>query len=295
MSNTTDSEPGKKNTPEGVAAMRFVIAGESDPALRGDDYLAKKFLGLKYRILAGPLRALTKRIYRRKLPGLYEWIMARSKYYDGLFRSAAERNLKQIVLVGAGYDTRALRFQAELNAAGIRVFEMDLPSVQERKKSIMGPNPPGHITFVGADFNRRTLDEMLPEAGFQVGTPSLFICEGVVSYLEHDAVDRLLASMRAMGGAKSVIAFDYCPTSMVDGSGNHYGGEELRKYLIETGEPLIWAIEPDEAEEWLKKRKYRLVQQLGPEELEQRWLKKSDGTLFARSAGYEFIIEAEAR
>lgn len=104
------------------------------------------FLGL--RSVVYPVAALEDRenrqVYMDKffVTGVYEYVTARTHLFDAFFREALTGDFEQIVLLGAGYDSRALRFQGDLGP--VPVFEVDAPRTQERKRACLaaaGPMP----------------------------------------------------------------------------------------------------------------------------------------------------------
>ncbi|MGD8998646.1 MAG: class I SAM-dependent methyltransferase, partial [Anaerolineae bacterium] len=101
------------------AALRRAIANKEfvDEEL-GSDHLAAFFLPPQWRFLIRfrRVRENVKERLGRHLPGLHEYVMARTAYFDRVFVDALESETPQIVLLGAGYDSRAYRF-AELGGA----------------------------------------------------------------------------------------------------------------------------------------------------------------------------------
>jgi methyltransferase (TIGR00027 family) len=107
------------------------------------------------------------------------YLQARTTFFDRVLLNALERGTTQVVLVGAGYDGRALRY------AKPRVdwFELDHPATQADKRERLGRlglHAP-HIHFVEADFNQGGVAEALLAGGYQPGLPSVLLCEGVAA------------------------------------------------------------------------------------------------------------------
>ncbi len=102
-------------------------------SVRNPDYLAIRLLGLKWHLVVKirPLVTLFIRIYGRLVPKGYCFRIARTKHIDACLREVLGKDIEQLVILGAGYDTRAYRFEEPL--AGAKVFELDLPSVIEDK------------------------------------------------------------------------------------------------------------------------------------------------------------------
>src|SRR4051795_5675419 len=127
-----------------------------------------------------------RRLDRGMKPGgavrLRPHLLARTTFFDQAALDAIARGVDQVVIVGAGYDDRALRFRSP----GVRFFELDHPVTQADKRGRLEAieADTGTITFVSADFTRDPVAELLAEAGQDASRPTLFICEGLVIYLE---------------------------------------------------------------------------------------------------------------
>lgn len=276
----------------GVAAVRWAATQEKREEIRGSDSLAYLFLDLKFRILAGPLFGLSRWLYRRLLPGTYEWLIARTKHYDRLVEQLPDE-IEQLVILGAGYDTRALRFAESLEAGGVRVFELDHPATQARKRRCLGPRLPAHVTFVPTDFQTQALAESLERGGYDPTRKSAFIWEGVTMYLSEEGVERTLSAIVDSSPAGGLLYFDYCNQTMIDGIDCHYGGREIRRYVDRRGEHLMWGIAPDKVSAFLDVHGLSLVRQWGPDDIQNDYLTLDDGTLFGRIADFNWLVAAK--
>ena len=134
---------------------------------------------------------------------------ARTSFFDAQVTAAIAAGISQIVVLGAGYDDRALRFRTP----GVTFFEVDHPDTQADKRvrlsSICGIGEIGGIggpVLVGADFRRDGLDSVLSRAGHDPVLPSLFLCEGLLVYLAEQATIALLGGAAAAAGPGSVLA-----------------------------------------------------------------------------------------
>src|SRR6516164_361848 len=131
---------------------------------------------------------------------------ARSLAEDAISK-AVERGVRQVVILGAGLDTFALR---NPHAARIRVFEVDHPATQAWKRQrLVGAElaPPPWLTFVSVDFERDDLQQKLSSAGFQRTSAAFFTWLGVVPYLTRDAIDDTLGYIASV--PNSEVVFDY--------------------------------------------------------------------------------------
>ncbi len=129
---------------------------------------------------------------------------ARTRFMDGQVLSAIARGTAQIVTLGAGYDDRALRFRSP----GVRHFEVDHPATQADKCDRLeglGTDLTG-MTLVPADFRVDDVGEMLERSGHRADRPSLVLAEGLLVYLDHEAVVGLLRGARTRAVAGSALA-----------------------------------------------------------------------------------------
>jgi methyltransferase (TIGR00027 family) len=138
-------------------------------------------------------------------PRMVSYIAARTRFFDHHLIAAVAAGCNQVVLLGAGYDTRAIRFRT----AGVQFFEVDFPSTQVDKRArldALGASTDG-ITFVTADFERDDVAQALAEAGHDAARPTFFICEGVLTYLTEPTIHRLLvaAARRAARGSSMAL------------------------------------------------------------------------------------------
>jgi methyltransferase (TIGR00027 family) len=130
-------------------------------------------------------------------------IEARTRFIDNQVIRAIGRGTRQIVICGAGYDDRALRFRT----SGVRFFELDQPATQGDKARLLrsiGAGQPG-VTLAEADFRSDDVADVLHRAGHEASLPTLFICEGLLVYLDRDTCHALLAALARRAAASSML------------------------------------------------------------------------------------------
>src|SRR5262245_50423087 len=133
---------------------------------------------------------------------------ARSRIAEDALSGAVERGIRQIVILGAGLDTFALR--SPHGARAIRIYEVDHPATQAWKRQRLAEAQlalPPWLVFVPVDFERDDLGTMLAGAGFQQHSPAFFTWLGVVPYLSQDAIGGALDYMASI--QNSEVVFDY--------------------------------------------------------------------------------------
>lgn len=157
------------------------------------------------------------------LPFFRDGIRLRTRHMDDVVRDAIRRGARQLVLMGAGFDARALRL-SEVAEHDVRTFEIDLPALLEVKRGLLeksGIAIPEVVHYVGTDFTsgfERQLAEQLVMRGFERDAPVMFVWEGVTAYIGTEAIDRSLRFMATNGGAGSRVVFDFSDYLMDPGS-----------------------------------------------------------------------------
>jgi methyltransferase (TIGR00027 family) len=158
---------------------------------------------------------------------------------------ALEHGVRQIVILGAGYDARAVRF----HTPGVRFFEVDHPATQADKRTRLeqvGASLDG-ITFVAADFTEAKLAAALAAAGHDPSQPTQFLCEGVLRYLPEQWFHELLRVPAQLAAPGSELA-----VSISTHDGNLPSDDDARRRaLAEQGEPVLTVPPRDVALQWV--------------------------------------------
>jgi len=136
---------------------------------------------------------------RRPRPGIW----ARTRFFDDQVLAAISAGVPQVVICGAGYDDRALRFRSP----GVRFFELDHPATQaDKARRLRAMGALGDVILAPADFTGDSADAVLDAAGHDAAQATLFLCEGLLIYLEQAVVRRLLAGLRSGAASGSSLA-----------------------------------------------------------------------------------------
>jgi methyltransferase (TIGR00027 family) len=260
---------------------------------RGPDNMAEIFLPLFAKIILN-VPWLRKMFMNKVAPsGIYEYVIARTKLFDAVFLDALEQGFPQIVLLGAGMDTRALRFADRNN--GTKVFELDIERTQQPKIEILNRKRvtfPDELIFVPIDFNKQSLSETLFLAGYQENQKSLFLWEGVTMYLNADAVEQTLKFIKDCSQNGSKVVFDYIYASVLRQENKYYGEKEIFETVSRAGEGWTFGIEEGEIENYLSERGFRVVSHFTPAQLGERYLTAPDGSILGRINGTHCIVSA---
>ncbi len=282
-------------TAEYMALFRALES--SRPARRRlfEDPLARHFLSppiaLVARLSALPgLRELVPWFIDRRWPGARASAVARTRFIDDAVVASLAEHLEQVVILGAGFDSRSLRLPA---LRKVIVFEVDHPATQSRKLRALERALSGlseHVRFVPTDFDQRQLERAMTEAGYRDSAPTLFLWEGVTNYLSEEAVDATLRwCARAAPGSR--LVFTYVDRAVLGDPRAFFGTERLLATLEAAGESWTFGIDPAGATEFLAKRGLVLERDLGAAEYRRLYFGEA-----ARSMrGYEFYRIAVAR
>jgi methyltransferase (TIGR00027 family) len=275
----TDGASAKRSA-EGNAALRYAGSFNRRRDVANPDHLAGLFLGRKFRLLTniGPLRRAFLPLYRRLYPGAYYYQVARTKLFDAVLREQIGSGAaKQLVILGAGYDTRAHRFKDTLR--GVPTFEVDYPATLARKLELLDA---GHdeisnnVTYVSADFNTDDWRVKLRQAGFDETLPTLILWEGVCMFIDQAAGDATLALSAALPPGSSIL-FDYVLQGALEHPERYLGGRQIANFMRNGDEPWTFGVEHDDVEGWLHAHDLELLALYRPEKLESDFLGTTGG------------------
>lgn len=183
-------------------------------------------------------------------PSIRMGIVLRARYFDDYARQCINNGVSQIVLLGAGYDSRFLRLG---EFRDISIFELDLESTQMIKKALtrrLLGRLPGHVRYVPINFAQDAIIEKLSLAGFDRQRPSLFIWEGVTLFLNRDIIAQTLGRITELGSHHRVI-FDFVPPELIDDETDYMGNRKLLHLCASIKEPLTFGSRPDAMRELL--------------------------------------------
>jgi methyltransferase (TIGR00027 family) len=239
------------------------------------DPLAKEFLTPKYKILIQNklLRNSIVKIIDQLFIGHHYYVVARTRYIDDFLQECIANEIQQVVIMGAGFDSRAYRFD-ELKK--IPVFEVDHPATMAKKKEKIQKklgSLPNHVVYIPIDFLKEKISDKLVQCGYSGKLKSLFIWEGTTPYLIPESVDETLAFVSSNSGKDSSIIFDYILKSVVDGTCDLEGAKNEFEKMNKTSEPLTFGIEKEKIESFLVERGFQNIKDVDSEYLKERYFK----------------------
>jgi methyltransferase (TIGR00027 family) len=204
------------------------------------------------------------------------WFFCRFRYIDDVLKDClAEKDLESVVNIGSGYDCRAYYIPG---VEKVRYFEVDYPSIIEDKKArmkkILGKLP-ANVVYVPIDFESQSLGAGLKKAGYDLGSKTLFIWEGVTQYLSKEANVRTLEYIaKAAKGSK--IVFSYVLNDFIEGRNLKGPAEKsMYKWLVKRFGLFKSGFEQKMMKKYLSGHNLSLMEDIGAEEMRERYLIKS--------------------
>jgi methyltransferase (TIGR00027 family) len=228
--------------------------------------------------IRGRISPLVRIVYwylaERRFPEAMNEAILRTRYIDDYLDECIRGGIEQLVILGAGLDSRAYRFNALKGK--VRVFEVDHPATQrlkiERLKKVLGTLP-DYVIYVPVDFDKHKVDKGLFESGYDKNSKTLFIWEGVTMYMTADAVDETLAFVSKNSGKGSSIIFNYLFKSVLGGTCQLKWLRKGLEYRARSGEPYTFGIEEGTIDEFLSSRGFCQVENLTQEQLKEAYFK----------------------
>jgi methyltransferase (TIGR00027 family) len=233
-----------------TAAARAFGSREPDASVRNPDWVADRLIGPAELALIAD-HPISKALDQNFEDAIYDpdifgftWLMlVRTRFIDERMERAVRSGATQLVILGAGFDTRAHRFIELLKDTA--VIEIDYGVTQEYKKrrvkEALG-GAPANVVYVPIDFTRESLGEVLRRAGFQPGRKTYYICEGLSMYVPEDGMKETLRSIAVESAPGSTLLMEYLNRGFL---------ELLRKYptgmiknAFDWGEPFVFGV-PD--------------------------------------------------
>lgn len=256
-------------TAEHVALFRALESQRPD-RLFADDF-ATRFLPARYRWL---VRAAALPPVGRRIAGIIDHrypggprtsAIARTRLIDDLLAEAAP---EQVLLLGAGYDSRAHR------VPGIPdTYEVDHPATQQAKRRRIADRP--HVHYIAVDLNEQGLAEALADLPRK---RTAVIWEGVTNYLTAGAVDATLRDLATVTAPGSTVIFTYVDKAALNADTAWHQG------VAKVGEPWTFGLDPGEVPDYLAQRGFRLRGDLSTRDAAVRYRRDEPAADFYRVA-----------
>jgi methyltransferase (TIGR00027 family) len=258
-----------------------------------DDGMAAAFLPGALRILVkatrfAPLRHAMVAAAERTGPGLWASLACRKHYIDDNLEHALA-DVDAVVILGAGFDTRAYRLA---RLSGVPIFEVDQPLNVERKAKVVARvlgSAPRSVRLVPVDFERDDLMAALAVHGYRPEFRTFFVWEGVTQYLTESAV-RATFTQLTQAAAGSRLDFTYVQRDFIDGT-ELYDAPTLYRRMRQRQQVWKFGIAQPDVADFIAPYGWRLIEQAGPEVMTDRYVRPADRSLTV--SGLEWSAYAE--
>lgn len=261
-------------TAELAAAMRATEQARPQRDRIIDDPYARRFITDSRLRAVTSASLLTKgaaQLFDRLFPGILTEALLRSRYVDEAMTETIDNSPWQVVLLGTGYDTTALRHTF---GDRVRLFEVDHPSTLRAKLSRLrtaGLDHTAEVTYVPCDFARQSIAEVLREHGHDDTVPSFISWLAVTMYLPAESVAHTLDEIRTFCAPGSRLLFDYMDSAVINGTTTSRGAQRAAKNVARRGEPYIFGLTMDQIPEWAEKHQYTMLDHSRIRELLRRY------------------------
>jgi methyltransferase (TIGR00027 family) len=273
-------------TAEFMAVFRASEHAKAEGARAFADPLAASLLPDELRLAASlfkmpPAAALLNAYIDRRWPGARTSGIARTRLIDDWIGQAAGE-IDQVVLLGAGFDTRAWRLNA---LASARIFEVDHPNTAAVKQARLRSAHADlrKVTFVKVDFEKDDFDQLLRAAGFDATRSAIVVWEGVSQYLTGETVCGVMRWAGKLAPGSRFI-FTYVHEGVLDGSVAFVGADKVIAKVDGSGEPWRFGLLPEQLPAFLRERGLTLLSDLGADEYREKVM----GAESRHMQGYSF-------
>ena len=268
----TVTQPSK--TAEVVAAVRADHYKYYREPLFKDD-LAVHFTGPMWGTVLAipPLRWLVIYQILAKASQTGPVVVLRCLFGENQIPQAIASGVRQYVILGAGYDTFAMRRNDLMEQ--LTVFEIDQQATQAEKLRRMEkakiPRPP-NTHYITADFEREHLYDVLANSEFDVTQPAVFSWFGVTYYLTQDAIKETLQTISARMAPGSYVMFDYLADFAATPDDYKAVWEKTAAFVAKRGEPWMSSFDPAKLATYLQELGFGDIEHLAPQEVGGHYL-----------------------
>lgn len=227
------------------------------------------------------------KVTEKTFPGLWSCMMCRKKYIDEKLIDSVN-DIKAVVNLGAGFDTRAFRLP---ELSHIPVWELDQPKNIEAKKTQLGKifeSIPSNVKLVSIDFDHEDISTTLKSHGYSTYKKTFFIWEGVTQYLTEEGI-RATFDFLAKAAPGSRLAFTYVLKDFIEGR-NMYGWGKMYKDYV-TNNIWLFGMEPEAWPNFLKEYGWQVIEDISYEEIAENYVKPTGRKLASTQVERMIYVE----
>ena len=237
------------------------------------------------------LRWAARLAERASVPGLLLHFMLRKRWIEEVVRSALAEGCEQVVVMGAGFDTLALRLSREYPHASF--IEIDHPATQaSKRRATERRGAPGNLHFIATDLSRVRLQDALSGGAYRPDGRSAFVIEGLLMYLTDAEVGGVFTALRGLQRAGGRVVFTVMEPASDGRSAFHNATPLVRHLLSRWSEPFKSALPSDDAARFLARFGFRLRALAAAETLRETYLAPSGRESLTLARG-EMIVLAD--
>ena len=280
-------------TAEMTCVTRAASFFEKNSCYKSEDYIAPKLLPSF--MLPFIRMKIVRNIYKNIMSpkGIYEYIIARTKYIDTVFNDSIKKQFEQVLIFGAGFDSRGIRF-LPLDSK-TKIFELDVPITQNAKIAQLKKRKikiHTGIIFVPTDFNKEFLEEKLADSGFENDKKTLYLLEGITMYLKPEAVVSTFQMINKYSSKGSEIVFDFIYSSVLRRENKYYGEYDIYEFVSKAGEGWTFGIEKEQVKSFLNEYDFQIIDLADTEKLERIFFTDTNGKPAGKVNGTHCIVRA---
>jgi methyltransferase (TIGR00027 family) len=255
----------------GAATCRLIEQYEPEETRLFNDSVVNALVGEPIRFLMQfrGMRNFTIRQTNNVLPGIFGSQLCRTRYIDDTVQAALSQGIDQVVILGAGFDTRPYRLPG---MERVQVFEVDLPAVQDDKKRKLIRHLgrlPANVTFISMDFDSQSFDATFENAPLGISQPVVFIWEGVTQYITAEAVDQTLSFIGKSAPSSSIV-FTYVLKSVIERRSDIVGADKMMDFVARDA-PFIFGLEPSELSDFLRPYNLSVMEDVGNADYQEKY------------------------
>jgi methyltransferase (TIGR00027 family) len=292
MENKRRIEKKSSRTASYTCMCRAASYFEKNLYFKSDDYIAVELLPkfIKFLIRFNILN-LKGRISPK---GIYQYVIARTKYIDSVFQQAIKNGIDQVLILGAGFDSRGIRFSGSNN--NIKVYEIDTYYTQKakikqyKKRKIQKPE---NNIFISIDFEKEDIKTKLTENKFDGNKKTLFILEGLTMYLSQKSVEDTFELIHDYSDPDSLLVFDYIYASVLRKENKYYGENEIYQRVKKDYEKWTFGIEEEGIKTFLENYNFSVVEHLDSNAIEKKYFEDESGRIITKVNGTHCIVSAK--
>lgn len=269
-----------------TAAARALGSREPDASVRNPDWAAARLIGpAELALIADhPISKALDWSFQDAIndPDVFgfTWLMlVRTRYIDEVVERAIRGGATQLVILGAGFDSRAHRFAGLLKDA--TVIEVDYGATQQYKQrrvdAALG-GAPGNLVYAPIDFARERLGDVLRRAGFHSDRTACFVAEGLSMYVPEEGMKETLRTIASESAPGTTLLLEYINCGGLEVMNKYPSG--MIKNAIDWGEPFVFGVPDGEDRDFFRAVGLELgdALKIGSPDSIKRYATREDGT-----------------